>query len=222
MNAAGWEGEDVRGALDYDGDIDYFHMTALSGRTYQIDVTLGTLDDSIVKLYDEDGALLDSNDDYGGTLASRLYWEAPSVNDYEHYIAVEGHGIGTYTLTVSIVDDHGDDFESATRIAVGESVRILLHYYDDRDMLVFRARPDTEYVLTLDFHTGQRLGDAAGTTMALYDAGGRVLARLRNYDFDSTGSRNKIMWQAATGGDLYIVVGNEDAFGIFELIVTER
>ena len=185
-------------------------------------MTLGTLDDSIVKLYDEDGALLDSNNDYGGTLASRLYWEAPSVNDYEHYIAVEGHGIGTYTLTVSIVDDHGDDFESATRIAVGESVRILLHYYDDRDMLVFRARQGTEYVLTLDYQTGQRRGDAAGTTMALYDAGGRVLARLRNYDFDSTGSRNKIMWQAATGGDLYIVVGNEDAFGIFELIVTER
>ena len=61
-----------------------------------------------------------------------------------------------------------------------------------------------------------------GPIMALYDAGGQELARLRNYDFDSSGSRNKIMWQAATGGDLYIVVGNEDAFGIFELIVTER
>ena len=47
--------------------------------------------------------------------------------------------------------------------------------------------------------TGQRRGDAAGTTMALYDAGGRVLARLRNY-LSSNGSRNKIMWQAATGG----------------------
>ena len=222
LSDAAWEGEDVRGALDYDGDIDYFSMIAKSGRTYQIDVTLGTLDNSIVKLYDEDGALLDSNDDYGGTLASRLYWEARSVNDYEHYIAVEGHGMGTYTLTVSIVDDHGDDFESATRIAVGESVRMLLHYYDDRDVLVFRARPNTEYVLALDYHTGQRRGDAAGTTMALHDAGGQVLARLKNYDFDSSGSRNKIMWQAATGDDLYIVVGNEDAFGIFALTVTVR
>ena len=222
LSDAAWEGEDVRGALDYDGDIDYFHMIALSGRTYQIDVTLGTLDNSIVKLYDEDGALLDSNDDYGGTLASRLYWEATSVNDYEHYIAVEGHGMGTYNLTVSIVDDHGDDFESATRIAVGESVRMLLHYYDDRDVLVFRARSNTEYVLALDYHTGQRRGDAAGTTMALHDAGGQVLARLKNYDFDSSGGRKTIMWQAATEGDLYIVVGNEDAFGIFDLIVTEK
>ena len=220
LNATGRE--DIQGALDYDGDIDYFHMLANSGRTYQIDVTLGTLDNSVVKLYDEDGALLDSNDDYGGTLASRLYWEAPSTSNFELYIAVEGHGTGTYTLTVAIVDDHGDDFESATRIAVGERVRTVIHDYDDRDVLVFRARPGTEYVLTLDYQTGQRRGDAAGTTMALYDAGGRVLARLRNYDFDSSGGRNKIMWQAATGGDLYIVVGNEDAFGIFELIVTER
>ena len=58
--------------------------------------------------------------------------------------------------------------------------------------------------------------------MALYDPGGRVLARLRNYDFSSNGSRRKIMWQAATGGDLYIVAGDEDTLGIFELIVTER
>ena len=40
---------------------------------------------------------------------------------------------------VSSVDDHSSDFESATRIAIGESVRIVLHNYDDRDVLVFSA-----------------------------------------------------------------------------------
>ena len=214
------EGADVRGAVDYDGDIDYFRFNATDGYSYQIDVALRTLDDSIVDLYDADGSLLDSNDNYGGTFASRLYWEAPTNGEF--YVAVEGHGIGTYTLMVSIVDDHSSDFESATRIAIGESVRIVLHNYDDRDVLVFSARPGTEYVFTLDYFTGQRRGEAAGTTMALYDASGRVLARLSNYDFSSSRSRNKIMWQAATGGDYYIVVGNEDAFGIFALTVTER
>ena len=212
------EGADVRGAVDYDGDIDYFRFNATHGYSYQIDVALRTLDDSIVDLYDADGSLLDSNDNYGGTFASRLYWEAPTNGEF--YVAVEGHGIGTYTLMVSIVDDHSSDFESATRIAIGESVRIVLHNYDDRDVLVFSARPGTEYVFTLDYFTGQRRGEAAGTTMALYDANGRVLARLSNYDFSSSRSRNKIMWQAATGGDYYIVVGNEDAFGVFSLTVT--
>ena len=214
------EGADVRGAVDYDGDIDYFRFNALRGYSYQIEVALRTLDDSIVDLYDADGSLLDSNDNYGGTFASRLYWEAPTNGEF--YVAVEGYDIGTYTLMVSIVDDHGDDFESATRIAIGDGVRIVLHYFDDRDVLVFSARPGTEYVFTLDFQTGQRQGDAAGTTMALYDADGRVLARLSNYDFSSSRSRNKIMWQAATAGDYYIVVGNEDAFGIFALTVTVR
>ena len=215
-------GTEVRGAVDYDDDIDYFRFQAEQGESYQIDVALGTLDDSIVELYDADGSFLETNDDYGGTFASRLYWEAPSNGVYGvYYVAVTGfYGVvGTYTLMVSIVDDHGNDLESATRIAIGEDVRIALHDYDDRDVLVFSARPGTEYVFTLDYFRGVRRGEAAGTTMALYDAGGRVLARLSNYDFSS--NRSKIMWQAATGGDLYIVVGNEDAYGIFSLTVTE-
>ena len=71
-------GADVRGAMDYDGDIDYFRFQAEQGQSYQIDVALGTLVDSIVSLLDSDGWFLDTNDDYGDTLASRLYWEAPS------------------------------------------------------------------------------------------------------------------------------------------------
>ena len=62
-------GADVRGALDYDGDIDFFRFQAERGQSYQIDVALGTLDDSIVHLLDSDG-WLDTNDDYGETFAS--------------------------------------------------------------------------------------------------------------------------------------------------------
>ena len=78
-------GADVRGAVDYDGDIDFFRFQAEQGQSYQIDVALGTLDDSIVELYDGDGSFLDTNDDYGDTLASRLYWNAPSSG--ERYVA---------------------------------------------------------------------------------------------------------------------------------------
>ena len=210
-------GEEVRGAVGSRDDIDYFHFKALRGQIYRIYVARGTLDDSRVYLHDTDGSFLGYSVDRGGPFADGLYWEAPSNG--ERYVNVTGvFGIGSYTLMVSIVDDHSSDFESATRIAIGESVRIVLHNYDDRDVLVFSARPGTEYVFTLDYFTGGRRGDAAGTTMALYDASGRVLARLSNYDFSS--SRSKIMWQAATGGDYYIVVGNEDAFGIFSLTVT--
>ena len=56
-------GADVWGALDYDDDIDYFRFQAEQGQSYQIDVALGTLDDSIVDLYDADGSYLDASYD---------------------------------------------------------------------------------------------------------------------------------------------------------------
>ena len=49
-------GAGVRGAMDYDGDIDYFRFQTEQGQSYQIDVALGTLYDSIVDLYDGDGS----------------------------------------------------------------------------------------------------------------------------------------------------------------------
>ena len=213
-------GADVQGALDYDGDIDFFRFQAERGQSYQIDVALGTLDDSIVYLYDVDGSFLDSNDDYGDTFASRLYWEAPSSG--ERYVTVEGYGIGTYTLTVSIIDDHGNDFESAIRIAIGEAVAIELEDIDDIDVLVFRARPGTEYVLTLNWESYSfRQSYTARPFLALFDADGQEHTRLMGYDF--SGNRVPsidLMWQAVTGGDYYIVVGDGNTDGSLTLTVT--
>ena len=172
-------GADVRGALDYDGDIDYLRFQAEQGESYQIDVALGTLDDSMVYLYDADGSFLDTNDDYVGTSASRLYWEAPSNGVY--YVAVTGFfGVGTYTVTVSIIDDRGNGFESATRIAIGEAVAIELEDLDEEDVLVFLAEPGRDYVITLDWESYQ-VWDNPGSIMALYDAGGQELARLEEF-----------------------------------------
>ena len=210
-------GADVRGELEYDGDFDFFRFQAEAGWSYQIDVALGTLDDSIVELYAADGSFLDANDDYGNTYASRLSWRASSSG--ERYVFVGGYGIGTYTLTVSIIDDHGNDFASATRIAIGEAVAVELEHLDDMDVLVFLARPGTDYVVTLDWETYQ-IWDNPGSIMALYDAGGRLLARLNDYDFSAQRIRNKIMWRAVTGGDYYIVIGDENTLGTFTLTVT--
>ena len=212
-------GADVRGALDYDGDIDFFRFQAERGQSYQIDVALGTLDDSELVLLDPDGRELAYNGDYGDTYASRLYWEAPSNGVY--YVAVTGYGIGTYTLTVSSFGDHGNDFESATRIAIGEAVAIELESLDDMDVLVFRARPGTDYVVTLDWET-YNIWDNPGSIMVLYDAGGRLLARLNDYDFSAQRIRNKIMWQAVNGGDYYIVIGDENTLGNFALTVEDE
>ena len=154
-------GAGVRGAMDYDGDIDFFRFQAEQGQSYQIDVALGTLDDSIVELYDADGSLLDTNDDYGDTLASRLYWNAPSSG--ERYVAVEGFGIGTYTLTVSIVDDHGDTAEDGVGVASDRAALVAL----------YNATEGGSWTTRTNWLSGRPLDEWHGVTT---DSDGRVTA----------------------------------------------
>ena len=115
-------------------------------------------------------------------------------------------------------DDHGNDFESATRIAVGETVGIELEDLGDEAVIVFRLAPDREYVFTLDVESYfEFLADPADPLMTLFDVGGQELVRLEEYDL----GQNKITWQAAAGGDYYIVVGGGSRAGSFTLTVTE-
>ena len=214
-------GAEVGGELEYDGDFDYFSFQAEAGWSYQIDVALGTLDNSVVELYDADGSFLDSSDDYEGTYASRLSWRATSSG--EKYVFVRGYGIGTYTLTVSLIDDHGNDFESATRIAIGEAVAVELEHLDDIDVLVFRARPGTEFLLTLNWeYYAFRENYTEPPLLAVYSANGQEQTRLMGYDFHEIEVPSiGLVWRALTGGDYYIVIGDGNTEGASAFSVTE-
>ena len=214
-------GAEVGGELEYDGDIDYFRFQAEAGWSYQIDVALGTLDDSIVELYDTDGSYLHSSDDYEGTYASRLSWRATSSG--EKYVFVGGYGTGTYTLTVSLIDDHGNDYESATRIATGEAVAVELENFDDIDVLVFRARPGTEFLLTLDWKYYEfRENYTEPPLLAVYSANGQEQTRLMGYDFREIEVPSiGLVWRVTTGGEYYIVIGDGNTKGASAFSVTE-
>ena len=187
-------GADVRGALDYDGDIDFFRFQAERGQSYQIDVAPGTLDDSIVSLFDSDG-WLDTNDDYGDTLASRLYWNASSSG--ERYVAVEGYGLGSNTLTVSlIVDDHGNSEGDATAIRVGTEVRGAVDYDDDIDFFRFQAERGQRYQIDV------ALGTLDDSIVELYDVDWSFLDS--NDDYETFASR--LYWEAPSSGERYVAV----------------
>ena len=93
-------GEPVDGVLEYADDVDVFVLAALEGELYEIDVLLGTLNDSIVIIYDADGFELAWNDDYEGSLASRVEWQAPLTGYF--FVEVSGYGEGSYTLAVEV------------------------------------------------------------------------------------------------------------------------
>ncbi len=49
-----------------------------AGQTYDIDVELGTLRDSVMTIYDSSGQQIERNDEDGGSHASRLIWTCPA------------------------------------------------------------------------------------------------------------------------------------------------
>ena len=76
---------------NFDGpaDQDWVKFDAQAGTTYDLHTSdLGSSADTYLYLYDTDGStLLASNDDYSGTLASRIQWRAPADGTY--YAAVQ-------------------------------------------------------------------------------------------------------------------------------------
>jgi uncharacterized surface protein with fasciclin (FAS1) repeats len=80
-----------------------YTLTATGGTTYQIEVTLGTLTDSVLAIYAPDGTTqLVENDDYGGTLSSYIEWTCPSDGSY--FVVVRGfsaRNTGDFSLAVT-------------------------------------------------------------------------------------------------------------------------
>ena len=92
------------GEIETGGDDEWYAFDALKGYRYVIETSLGTLKDSVLELYRAD-TRLDSNDDGGDGLASRLEWTADSTG--RHCFRIFGYNrnqTGTYEISVSWID----------------------------------------------------------------------------------------------------------------------
>ncbi len=190
--------EPTQGNIDHDGEVDCFAFEGETGQAYQIDVALGTLEDSVAELLDSDGWEVAYNDDFGDTLASRIVWEAPNSGDY--YVGVSGWGTGSYTLTVSltdITDDHGNDTDRATAVEVGEEAKGILGHEGDTDFFQFSAEAGQAYQIDV------ALGTLEDSVAELLDSDGWEVAY--NDDFGDT-LASRIVWEAPNSGDYYVGV----------------
>ena len=200
-------GADTQGSLDHNDDTDFFQFTASAGKLYQIDVALGTLENSDLALYDSydsDGWTLASSD-VGDLGASRIVWEAPDFGDEDYYVEVSNWlgGTGSYTLTVSLSDmqdDHGDHIETATAIEVETPVGGNVNYESDTDYFRFTATADQLYQIDV------APGTLEGSWAYLYDSGGVPLKAGSNVDVGVHASR--IVWSAPVSGDYYVSVSS--------------
>ncbi len=116
-------GQAAQGSIEYVDDDDFFAFQSQEGALYRIEVELGTLEDSGLALYNAAYWEIDFNDDTEESLASLLYWEAPSSGEY--YIAVWAYGTGSYTLTVSAAtDEEMADYEASASTAAPTSAPV--------------------------------------------------------------------------------------------------
>jgi hypothetical protein len=103
------DGTAAHGQVQQAGDQEWFDFHATAGTTYQMEVQLGTLDDSIIDLIDNDQAtVIAENDDDergGGGYASYMEWTCPADGDY--FVVVKGYGDSTGSFDVAVTTAGG-------------------------------------------------------------------------------------------------------------------
>ena len=143
---------------DGGNDLDYFRLD-VTATTEAVLLTSGDLDTRLV-LYDEFGYWLTSGDQYiAYELESGVYFLRVSTSD----------NLGSYVVEVRHrVDDHGDTRQSATRLAIGDSLAGEIEFRADEDFFRLDVTQATEVLLstTSDFESIYRLLDQFGDVVA--------------------------------------------------------
>ena len=196
-------GEPVDGSFETAGDVDWFRFQGTSGIIYEIETSeLGPGSDTFIYLYREDGTtLIDSDDDDGVGLASKIVWT--SDQDGLLYIKVRHYsssGTGTYRITIKGSDDHCNQLGScATELLTdGSPVPGHIEEGEDRDWFRFEALPALTYKIeTFD------LGPRSDTVIELYDGSGNPLD---SNDDGGEGLASRISWVANGQGTFYVMV----------------
>ena len=185
----------VAGNIDYVGDRDWFSFAGMAGTQVSLRTYLGTLADSVLHLYAPDGTTeLAVNNDFPGIgLASRIDYMLPADGTY--YAVVEANGnaaaSGTYSLTLTHGDDHGNSVAAATLIGAHTMTSGRIEIGGDTDTFSFYAENGTQVALATSLgslaDSTLTLLDAAGNSLAFDDDGGPGLASLISFTIPASG-----------------------------------
>lgn len=170
------------------GDQDWVRFSATAGTMYRIEtLNLGATADTVLELYNGSAVRLAYNDDYGGTLASRIDWYAPTSGTFfvrvRHYSSAAYGATTSYDIRVLSISVTGDSYEpdnsqsTARPIAVnGATQTHTFHVPGDQDWVCFNAVAGQSYVIeTLNLASGN------DTVLELYNSSGTLLAYNDDY-----------------------------------------
>jgi Zn-dependent metalloprotease len=191
------------------GDEDWAQFSATVSANYVLEtLNLGSRSDTVLYLYDTDGStLIASNDDNGGTLASRIEWTAPANGTY--YVRVRhfsGSIFGANTNYDLRLIGGGDIYEPDDTPAQASLIPAdgtpQTHNFGlagDQDWVQFSATSNESYTIETF-----NLGPASDTVLELYDTDTTTLLDLN--DDGGSGLASQIVWTAPASGDYFIKV----------------
>ena len=103
--------DSLMGTINFEADLDWLQFDTVEGYTYQFDLQLGTLDDSVLRVLGADGqTVLAENDDAASDdLSSFVKWTARDTT--KHFLQVAGFdgNTGSYRVLAAIVGDTNQD-----------------------------------------------------------------------------------------------------------------
>ena len=163
--------------IDFGRDRDFFKFDVPSGSPRWVRIyTTGTVN-TWGALYDSYEIELETNDDSG---AGANFHIDRALAPGTYYIGVWGRytsTTGRYRLHLSIGDDHGNLFTTASRAPLPSATAGSIDYNDDVDVFWFRAStPGNVVIQTTGARTNIRLYDSDEIQLET-DSGSRVLER---------------------------------------------
>lgn len=137
-------GNPIDGEIQSASDVDWFSFQAVSGRTYKLDTQLAGLADSILSLYDTDGAtLLEYNDDVSWPQdpSSTITWQAPATGTYYVEVTNYWQETGAYLLELNHLDVAYDAQASTPGLYVPSAAGFHLRATSDPQDRTLAATP---------------------------------------------------------------------------------
>ena len=189
------------GDIERTGDHDWFSIQLVSGEEYIFNVEGTTLNDPYLSLRDDNGILIDIDNDSGEDRNARIKFSPSLTATYFLDVSANNeNSTGQYFISASRkVDDFEGDLTTSGLISVGESTSGELESAGDRDWFAVVLTSGNEYQFDL---IGNTLTD---TYLYLRDSQSLIISR---DDDGGTGYNSQIDFEVTTSGTYYLDVGS--------------
>jgi hypothetical protein len=230
--------EKYRGVVDYYYDKDWIEITVESGKTYDVSMVGGTLDNSVIGgIYDSTGTMVSDtyNDNASNfTLDSKAQFTATGTT---YYVEAKGFksDVGTYelevsetTATTSLADesDSSNDANNTTSTAISDNklkqyIYGEINYDGDSDLYEFDFEEGVTYTVSM-YGSSTKSGTLNDTWIkSIKDSSGVAIEGLSDAR-GGMGTNSELTFTAQESGNFFIETSSlNGALGSFRLKVKE-